>query len=95
LSNILAKNRVSSLLIGSPIYLSSLMLWQCAIGGSGSGKSAALAARRRLIDGLDDSDEDDDGPQRVVSEATLRALAGRRRGRPSRSSSIAMPRRPG
>jgi hypothetical protein len=60
-----------------PSWREPLVLWQCAVGGSGSGKSAALAATRRLVDALDGADNDDrTAPQRIVSEATVRALAG-------------------
>ena len=54
-----------------------LVLWQCAVGHAGSGKGAGLAAGRRLIEAIDDApDGDADAPQRIVSDTTLRALAG-------------------
>jgi hypothetical protein len=59
-----------------PKWREPLVLWQCAVGGSGSGKSAALAATRGLIEALDPNEDDRTAPQRVVSDATLRALAG-------------------
>src|SRR5687767_9378654 len=40
-----------------------LVLWQCAVGPSGHGRSAALGAGRALIDALDDDDAADGEPR--------------------------------
>src|SRR5688500_8892554 len=60
-----------------------LVLWQCAAGAAGSGKSAGLAASRRLLEAVEHGEDEDkadrvrrNAPQRIVGEATLRALAG-------------------
>src|SRR5688500_498948 len=66
-----------------PGWREPLVLWQCAVGAAGSGKSAGLAAGRRLLEAVEHGEDEDkadrvrrNAPQRIVGEATLRALAG-------------------